>query len=113
VGYIVAGVGLVGVGVGTFLGVSAKGQETDARAKCNDPKPIIGVECPESARSDFDSATSKAKLANVFIIGGSVLAAGGLVMVLVGGPSHPESASLSLSPVLGPRDAGLFASGRF
>jgi hypothetical protein len=52
----------------------------------------------------------------VFLIGGGVLAASGVVMIIVGGPksSAPAaSARLSLTPVLGPRDAGLFAQGTF
>ena len=113
VGYVVAGVGVLGVGGGVLMGVQAKSQETETRDTCKD-LPALGFSCGESTRADFDSAQQKARLANVFLIAGGVLAAGGVVMIIVGGPKERErSASLSLHPVLGPRDAGLFASGSF
>jgi hypothetical protein len=109
----VGGVGVVALGGGIFMGLSAKGQESSARDKCK-TFPALGLVCPDSARSDLDSAKSKAGLANVLMIAGGVATAGGLVMILVGGPTASSgSASLSLSPLLGPRDAGLFATGSF
>lgn len=113
VGYVVAGVGVLGVGGGVLMGLQAKSQESETRDKCKD-LPLIGLSCGESTRADFDSAQQKARLANVFMIAGGVLAAGGVVMIIVGGPKQREgTASLALSPVVGPRDAGLFARGSF
>lgn len=113
VGYVVAGVGVLGVGGGVLVGMQAKSQERETRDKCKD-LPLIGLSCGESTRGDFDAAQQKARLANVLLIAGGVVAAGGVVMIIVGGPKERErSASLALSPVIGPRDAGLFASGSF
>lgn len=112
-GYVVAGAGVLALGGGALLGAGAKSKESDARDKCKD-LPVLGFTCPESSRNDFDKAQQNARLANVLMIAGGVVAAGGVVMILVGGPKERErSASLSLSPVLGPRDAGLFATGAF
>ncbi len=113
VGYVVAGAGVLSVGGGALLGMLAKSQERETRDKCKD-LPVVGLSCGESTRDDFESAQQKARLANVFLIAGGVMAAGGVVMIIVGGPKERErSASLALSPVVGPRDAGIFASGSF
>lgn len=113
VGYVVAGVGVLGLGGGVLMGMQAKSQESETRDKCKE-LPLIGFSCGESTRDDFDAAQQKARLANVFLIAGGVVAAGGVVMIIVGGPKERErSASLAVSPVIGPRDAGVFASGSF
>lgn len=122
VGFVVAGAGVLALGGGAFMGLSAKSKESEVKDQCK-TLTDIGLRCPESKRSEYESAQSNAKLANLLLIGGGVLAAGGVVMIVVGGPSKSDSASaagtakrrttLSLSPVLGPRDAGLFAQGTF
>jgi hypothetical protein len=115
VGYVVAGAGVVALGGGVFMGAQAKSQEIDARKKCADTA-LYGFACPASSRSDFDQAQQNARLANVLMIAGGVVAAGGVVMIIVGGPKEREgakTATLAVSPVLGVRDAGLFASGTF
>jgi hypothetical protein len=119
VGFVVAGAGVLALGGGAFMGLSAKSKESEVKDQCKTLLDI-GLRCPESKRSEYESAQSNAKLANLLLIGGGVLAAGGVVMIVVGGPSKSDSASsaargttLALSPVLGPRDAGLFALGTF
>jgi len=97
------------------MGVQAKSQESDARKKCADTA-LYGFACAASSRGDFDKAQQGARLANVLMIAGGVVAAGGVVMIIVGGPKDRESAktaTLSVSPLLGAHDAGLFASGTF
>jgi hypothetical protein len=113
-GFVVAGAGLVGLGVGTAMGLSAKSKENSVVDTCKNID--VGFRCPDSQHSQYESAQNSAKLANVFLIAGGVLTAGGVVMIIVGGPksSTPAaSARLSLTPVVGPRDAGVFAQGTF
>lgn len=112
VGYVATGVGLLALGGGAFLGLSAKSGESSARKQCVETSEF-GLLCPESSRGDFDSARQKAQLANGFLIGGGVVAAAGLVMIIVGGPKPAEQASLQLAPALGARSAGLLAGGSF
>jgi hypothetical protein len=115
VGYVVAGAGVLALGGGIFMGVQAKNKEKDTREQCK-TLPVLGLSCPNSSQSEFDSAAQKARIANVLLIGGGLLAAGGVVMILVGGPKDGAgraSATLSVSPQVGPRDAGVFASGTF
>lgn len=115
VGYVVAGAGVLALGGGAFMGMQAKNQEKETRDKCV-TLPVVGFSCPESSRADFRSAQQKAGLANVLLIAGGLVAAGGVVMIIVGGPKRSEgqaTATLSLSPAVGAGDAGLFASGTF
>lgn len=112
VGFVTAGVGAAALVGGVVTGLLAKSAETEAKDACN------GSVCPTSAESDFDSAASLATMSNVFFIGGGVLAAAGVGMIVFGGDSSaeaPRSATrgVRLTPVLGAREAGLFATGRF
>jgi len=114
IGYVVAGAGVLALGGGAFMGMQAKSQESETRDKCQQ-LPALGFSCANSSRADFEAAQDKAGLANILLIAGGVVAAGGVVMIIGGGPKERErsAASLTLSPVLGPRDAGLFARGTF
>jgi hypothetical protein len=85
VGYATLGVGGAAVLVGSVFGVLAMGNKSDAYASCTLENP-----CPEGNRKGFqDSASSQANLSTGFFIGGAVLLAGGLAMVLL----SPSSSS--------------------
>jgi hypothetical protein len=85
VGYATLGVGGAAVLVGSVFGVLAMGNKSDAYAGCTFEKP-----CPEGNRKGFqDSARSQANLSTGFFIGGAVLLAGGVAMVLL----SPSSSS--------------------
>jgi len=114
IGYVAAGAGVLALGGGLFMGAQAKSKESDARKKCQ--TSVIGFICPESAHGDFNDAQSSAQLANVLMIAGGVVAATGVVLIIVGGPKARESqqaTTLALSPAVGARDAGFYASGTF
>jgi hypothetical protein len=113
VGFVTAGVGAAALVGGVVTGLLARSAESDAKDACN------GKICPTSAESDFDSASSLATMSNVFFIGGGVLAAAGVGMIVFGGDSGAEAPRaaavprLRLTPVVTAREAGLFATGRF
>lgn len=113
VGFVTAGVGAAALVGGVVTGFLARSAESDAKNACN------GKVCPTSAETDFDSAASLATMSNVFFIGGGVLAAAGVGMIVFGGDgstqaSHAATAPrLRLTPVVTAREAGLFATGRF
>ncbi len=110
-GFVSAGVGVAALAGGVVVGLMAKGKETDAQNMCR------GTVCPESAESKFDSAKSLATLSNVFIIGGGVLTAAGIGMVVFGGhksePTKSAAVTLRVLPALGRDSAALWASGSF
>jgi hypothetical protein len=114
VGFVTAGVGVLALGGGVVTGLMSNSKEDDARGDCRE---VSGrTECPESARDDFDSASSLAGVTNVLLIGGGVLTAAGVGMILFGGPkteAPPSAARLELTPVLSPGLSGFVAAGSF
>ena len=113
VGFITLGVGGAALIGGVVTGIMAKGKEDDATGQCQ------GKVCPTAAEKDFDSASSLAGVSTVLYIGGGVLAAAGLGMVVFGGGSSEKPATaqqaprLELSPYVGKNGAGFFAAGAF
>jgi hypothetical protein len=77
VGLVVGGVGLVALGVGTYFGIHAVSKNDSAKDYC----PGGGAVCndPQGASLTGD-AQSAARLANVFVIGGALVAGAGTVL---------------------------------
>jgi hypothetical protein len=112
-GYVVGGVGLVGLGLGTIFGLRAQSKKSDADNSCD------GAGCTNQQGVDsMDAAHSAATVSTVtFAIGGAAMA--GAVLLLLTAPSAPEPAqaaepgSLHLVPALGPQSAGLTLTGNW
>jgi hypothetical protein len=101
VGWIVGGVGVVGLGLGTVFGVSAVSGKNNAH--CNaasvcDPGSLGGVR-------------SSATASTIGFVAGGVLLAGGVALVLWGpkGDAMPATTGMSLkvAPAVGARDLGI------
>ncbi len=94
----VGATGLVAIGVGAALGVSARGLEDDAFALCPDP----AMTCAEADRANdlIDQGQRRAVLANVGYGVGAAALIGGAVLWLTGGPAERTSA-VALTPRLG------------
>jgi len=105
-GFVALGVGVVGLGVGTYLGLSAKGLDNDAADLCT-PRG-----CTSEGKALNDDARSRGNLATVVFTIGAVAAVGGLVMVLVA-PSSTSKTTASLSPWVAHTGGGLGLSGSF
>ena len=111
VGLVVGGVGLVGIGVGSYFGVRAYQKNKDAKDKydcsgntCPNPNGAAGVALT-------DSALDKARISNIaFAAGGGLLVAGVLIYAL--SPARTESA-LVVAPALAQNGAGLTLRGGF
>lgn len=104
IGIAVGGVGLVGIGLGTYFGLHAIDKDKKADEKCSE------TVCQEPA--DFDNADAAKKSATAstisFVAGGALVAGGVLLYFLA--PS--KSSSVSLAPVVAPGYAGLSVGGR-
>lgn len=117
-GVVTGGVGVAALVGGIVVGVLSQGKADSAREGCVDLADGRRA-CPEASQSEFDSASSMATVANVLFIGGGVLAATGLTLVLVGGDDAPGStadkgaARLKISPAPTWGGAGLWATGTF
>ena len=91
---------------GVIVGVLGKSQLSDLESSC------LNKQCPSSKLSERDSIESKQTLANVFLVGGGIVAAGGITMIVLG-KNKPESTGLMIAPSVTPGLAGLVAAGRF
>jgi hypothetical protein len=91
-GFTVAGIGAVVIGMGAFFGVRAIGRYADAKNAC--PGDVCGSAADLSnARALVDDAKTSARLANVTIGLGVAALVGGVLLVLLSGPSGQGSAT--------------------
>jgi hypothetical protein len=108
-GYVTTGVGIAAIIGGLITGGVTSSKESAARAQC------IGNICPESAEADFQAASDLAMVTNVLLIGGGVLTATGVTLVVVGGKRKTQETArqLVVTPHASPFFAGLSAHGTF
>jgi hypothetical protein len=117
IGYVGAGVGGALIVGGVITGLMAKSKFNSVKDSC----VTVGSQtlCPQSKQSDVDSAKSLATVTNVLIIGGALVAAGGVTLILIDPGSHAEAATRVVSPSVGlspsplPGGAGVVAHGSF
>jgi tetratricopeptide (TPR) repeat protein len=113
VGYGAVGAGGVGLVLGTVFGLSAKSSR-DAAIDGGCMDDLSG--CPTAALPDAQDAYDSANRSTLFFIAGGVLAAGGVVMILLS-PSDEKAASGATSwqvtPSVGPDLAGMILTGTF
>ncbi len=107
VGFVALGVGAVGLGVGTALGLSAKSLDGDAEELCT------ARGCSAEGKQLNDDARSRGNLATVVFTAGAVIAVTGLVLVLVAPSKKSEPVAASVSPWASPQGGGLTVVGSF
>jgi hypothetical protein len=101
IGVVIAGAGVVAIGVGVAFGVSALSQADDLHTQC--PNDI----CPNAEGPTLrDDASSAATLATVFILGGVALAGAGAVAFFLA-PHEARSTGLRVRPTVDRARAGL------
>ena len=114
VGYIVGGTGiavLIAGGVTTAMGLSLK---SDMEERCPDNFCVSNTASEQNAfESDKDSLSTYGTMTTAFFIGGGVLTAVGVTLVMVGGDGPEEKVALELSPIASPSFQGLGARGTF
>jgi hypothetical protein len=107
IGISLGGLGLVGVGVGTYFGLRAIDQDEQADAGSCDDSVCQDADDFEHAESANDAAVA----ANIaFAAGGALLATG--IVVYLSAPSGPSGSGVRLEPRIGPSFAGLAVGGR-
>lgn len=104
-GIVVGGLGVVGIGVGSVMGIVAIGKNNDANNGHCDKTTNICDSTGVSMRSDAVGAGNVSTVA--FIVGG-VLLAGGATMFLLAPSSNVQAA-----PAVGTNGAGIVLRGRF
>jgi serine/threonine-protein kinase len=107
-GIVLGGVGLVGVGLGSFFGIRAISKNSDAEQHC--PR---GALCDDQQGEDLtNQAKDNARASNIaFAIGGGLVAIGAVVYLTGGGRKHDSE--LALVPQLAPGVAAGSIVGRF
>ncbi|MFZ5890090.1 MAG: hypothetical protein ACOY0T_03400 [Myxococcota bacterium] len=102
--YVFGGVGLVGLGVGTYFGLKAMSDADEARDVCPEGR------CKEARGVTLaDDARSAAKISNIaFAVGATAVAAG--VVLYFALPGKKEQ--VGFAPMLAPGSAGLSLHGR-
>jgi serine/threonine-protein kinase len=102
--YVFGGVGIVGIGLGSYFGLRAISDADDARKACPD-----GLCSEKRGAAAADDARTAAKISNVsFAVGAGALAAG--VVLYFALPS--KKTELSLAPHVDQNSAGLVFRGR-
>jgi hypothetical protein len=105
-GFVVGGVGVAGLGLGAVAGLVAMEQKNTIQTAC-----AGSLSSCQAQQGSQDGALSTARTwATVstasFIAGGAVLAVGALLVFTAPKRASTASASLVLSPIAGPRQAG-------
>lgn len=106
VGLVTGGVGVVGIGIGSFFGLKAMQKNNDAKDLC----PANRCTSQEGVTLTGDAKRAANISTVAFGVGAAVLATG--VVLYLTAPS-PRSSALRLEPRVGTRGAGLDLGGRF
>ncbi len=105
--YVVGGVGVVALGVGTYFGLQAMSKKSDSDAFCE------GNRCKPQGESLRNDAIDAAAWSTIGIGAGGALLAGAIVMYAVSGEPSTERASVHTAPLVGARTLGWTAGGTF
>jgi hypothetical protein len=103
-GFVVGGVGVVGLGIGATLGALALGSKSTVMQDCH------GSQCSSAGLSAVSSAKSQATGSTIGLVAGGVCAAAGLTLVLVGSKG---GGTLGLAPATLTHGGGLATYGTF
>ncbi|NUP04871.1 MAG: hypothetical protein HOW73_02290 [Polyangiaceae bacterium] len=111
-GFVAAGVGVVGLGLGTAFGVIASGTASDAE---DDPALCPNKICTPAGREEIDSAETQATVSTVGFAVGGVALAGGVALIVAGftmGGSASDEKTGNVRPFVMPTGGReMFASG--
>ena len=105
VGFIVGGLGVVGVAIGAGLAAKVDSDFDAIDQECG------GTTCPTDLQSRVDDGRSLQTGANIALIGGAGLAVAGMAMIIFGGPTEAPVEGAALVPI--PGGGLLQVGGRF
>jgi hypothetical protein len=102
-GWVVLGLGGVGLGVGAVTGLMATSKKSDLETHC------VGdlSHCPPSVASDVDQYNNLRTVSTIGFIAGGVGVAGGLILVLTAPSSSAPQHTGSVTPWVGVGSAGV------
>lgn len=103
-GFVLGGLGLVGLGVGSAFGVMALGSKSNVDNGC------VANQCTPAALGAVDDVRMQGAVSTVGIVAGAACLVAGLTMILVGGKTAHK---LGIAPARNNHGAGLVAVGSF
>jgi hypothetical protein len=105
--YVAGGLGIVGVGVGSFFGLQALSKWSSAKSDC-----AAGCSDGSAARTERNDATTDATISTIsFAVGGVALA--GAIVLFVTAPSSARTGRIDFGPFTTPGGGGMMAAGAF
>jgi hypothetical protein len=107
VGWVLLGIGGVGVGVGAVTGLLASNKKTDLEKVCH---PDVS-HCPESARTEVDEYNTQRTVSTIGFIAGGVGLAGGALLLLTAPSARGNERAAHVTPWVGVGSLGM--RGRF
>jgi hypothetical protein len=109
IGYVTSAVGIVGIGIGGFLGYRAYSLNQDSLVQCRNDDPNA---CTAEGKSLRDDAQSAALGSTIALVAGGALTVGGLVLVLTAkSDSRHAGTDLKVSTGLVGRGPGVSLEG--
>lgn len=107
----VAGMGVIGVGIGSVFGLLASSAWSKAKDACGGDTS----HCTDTASADSYKSTTNADgtVSTIAFIAGGVLVAGGAVLFLTGKPHESGAAAVSIAPAWSPGQGGVSVRGTF
>jgi serine/threonine-protein kinase len=107
-GWLSGGLGVVGVGLGTYFGISAISSRGDYRAHLTPSGQCADLTCQTDSHSAYAAGTAATA---AFIAGGALLAGGVVLVITAPRPSDAPTPSAAVRPIIGPQVAGLGVTG--
>jgi hypothetical protein len=107
VGFVLGGLGVVGLGIGTVSGLTALSKGDRSKEVC----PTSGVCADEGARGANDDARSAATVSTIAFVAGGALLATGIVLVVLAPSSSSSSSSSRASASLRASPQALWLQG--
>jgi len=113
-GWVALGVGVVGVGVGSYFGLATFSKKKDSEDHCGE---AIGQSdanrCDATGVDLRDQAKSAATLSTIGFAVGAVGVGAGVYLLATGGSTKEKSAkALWMQPAVGPQGGGILLGGR-
>jgi len=110
IGLVAGGLGLVGIGVGSYFGLKAKHSSDKSKEDGHCDNDTV---CDETGKPLANQALSDARISTVLFIAGGALLASGVTLFIVGGEREKDQPSVTLTPSAGPNQATLWLHGEF
>ncbi len=105
IGLVVAGGGVVAVGIGAVFGLKAMSTNDDALSHCRDAGGT--KRCDPTGLSLTEDARSQALVSTVLVVLGAAAGAGGAVLYLIAPRAEPSGSALRVTPYATATSAGL------